>query len=131
MTAAPPFRLEKARESTGGPLFSQATKLLLPLFLVGSCRIPAKASCSRIDRISVATYFCGAMTDQPDNLVVTLLREMRGSLPRVEDKLDELVRRVSAVETNLAHVHVELAGHSARMDGMDNRIEKRLGLIDA
>ena len=74
------------------------------------------------------------MTDQPDKLVLTLLREMRGSLQRVEDKLDELVRRVSAVETNLAHVHVELAGHSARMDRMDNRldrIEKRLGLIDA
>lgn len=75
-----------------------------------------------------------SMTDQPDSLVLTLLRDMRGSLQRVEDKVDELVRRVSAVETNLAHVHVELAGHSARMDRMDgrlDRIEKRLGLVVA
>lgn len=74
------------------------------------------------------------MTDQPDSLVLSVRCDMRGSLQRVEVKLDELVRRVSAVETNLAHVHVELAAHSARMDRMDSRldrIEKRLGLVDA
>jgi hypothetical protein len=41
---------------------------------------------------------------------------------------------VGSVETNLAHVHVELAAHSARMDRIDgrlDRIEKRLGLVDA
>src|SRR5262249_1784701 len=87
-----------------------------------------------VDPAVVAPYFKGAMTDQPDNLVLSILREMRGSLERVEGKLDELVRRVSSVETNLAHVHVELANHSARMDRMDGRldpIETRLGLGDA
>ena len=64
-------------------------------------------------------------------MCLPLLREMRGSLQRVEGKLDELVRRVSSVETNLAHVHVELAGihvdlagHSARMDRIDGRLDR-------
>src|SRR6266702_4633791 len=129
--------LEKARESTGEVLFSQAEA---PLFLVGSCRIlprpPTRSGGIRrapaFDPAVFATYFAPIMIDQPDSLVLTLLRDMRGSLQRVESKLDELVRRVSSVETNLAHVHVELAGHSARMDRIDgrlDRIEKRLGLV--
>ncbi|MGZ5907844.1 MAG: hypothetical protein ACXWKQ_21040 [Reyranella sp.] len=131
--------LEKARESTGEVLFSQADA---PLFLVGSCRIlprpPTRSGGIRraavFDPVVFATYFGSIMTDQPDSLVLTILRDMRGSLQRVENKLDELVRRVSSVETNLAHVHVELAGHSARMDRIDgrlDRIEERLGLVDA
>jgi DNA repair ATPase RecN len=74
------------------------------------------------------------MTDQPENLVLAFLRDMHAGLERMEGKLDELVRRVGSVETNLAHVHVELAAHSARMDRIDgrlDRIEKRLGLVDA
>jgi hypothetical protein len=131
--------LEKARESTGEVLFSQADA---PLFLVGSCRIlprpPARSGrippAAAFDPAVFATYSAAIMTDQPDGLVLTLLRDMRGSLQRVESKLDELVRRLSSVETNLAHVHVELAAHSARMDRIDgrlDRIEKRLGLVDA
>jgi hypothetical protein len=138
--------LEKARESTGEVLFSQAKA---PLFLVGSCRIlprpPTRSGrippAAAFDPAVFATYFAAIMTDQPDGLVLTLLRDMRAGLERMEGKLDELVRRVSSVETNLAHVHVELAGlhvdmaaHSARMDRIDgrlDRIEKRLGLVDA
>lgn len=74
------------------------------------------------------------MTDQPDNLVLSLLRDMRAGQQRMEGKLDELVRRVSSVETNLAQVHVDLAAHAARMDRMDSRldrIEKQLNLVDA
>jgi len=74
------------------------------------------------------------MTDEPGKLVLTILRDMRASLQRVEGKVDELVRRVSSLETNLAQVHVDLAGHAARMDRMDgrlDRIEKRLNLVDA
>ena len=81
------------------------------------------------------------MTDEPGKLVLTILRDMRASLQRVEGKADELVRRVSSLETNLAQVHVDLAsvhvdlaGHAARMDRMDgrlDRIEKRLNLVDA
>ena len=131
--------LEKARESTCEVSFSQADA---PLFLVGSCRIlprpPTRSGrippAAAFDPVVFATYFSLIMIDQPDSLVLTLLRDMRGSLQRVESKLDELVRRVSSVETNLAHVHVELAAHSARMDRIDgrlDRIEKRLGLVDA
>jgi hypothetical protein len=138
--------LEKARESTGEVLFSQADA---PLFLVGSCRIlpkpPTRSGGIRraaaFDPVVFATYFALTMIDQPENLVLAFLRDMRAGLERMEGKLDELVRRVSSVETNLAHVHVELAGihvdlagHSARMDRIDgrlDRIEKRLGLVDA
>ena len=138
--------LENARESTGEVLFSQAEA---PLFLVGSCRIlprpPTRSGDIRraaaFDPVVFATYFALTMTDQPENLVLAFLRDMRAGLERMEGKLDELVRRVSSVETNLAHLHVELAGihvdlagHSARMDRIDgrlDRIEKRLGLVDA
>jgi uncharacterized coiled-coil protein SlyX len=74
------------------------------------------------------------MSDQPDNLVRGLLRDMRASQQRIEDKLDELVRRVSSLESNVAHLHVDMAAHAARMDRMDlrlDRIEKRLGLVEA
>jgi hypothetical protein len=131
--------LEKARESTGEVLFSQAEA---PLFLVGSCRIlprpPTRSGrippAAAFDPDVFATYFALIMTDQPENLVLAFLRDMHAGLERMEGKLDELVRRVGSVETNLAHVHVELAAHSARMDRIDgrlDRIEKRLGLVGA
>lgn len=128
-------------EGTDAAILPQVGKPSLPLFLVGSCRIPSRPRRLKIDRFAVATYVHRAMTDQPESLVPTLLREMRASFQRVEGKLDELVVRVSSVENNLAQVHVELAGihvdlaaHSTRMDRMDrrlDRIEKRLGLIEA
>jgi len=74
------------------------------------------------------------MADDPDNLVLSLLRDIRASQPRMESKLDELVRRVSSLEINLAQVHVDLAAQSARMDRIDgrlDRIDKRLNLVEA
>ncbi|CAN5163309.1 hypothetical protein BH10PSE6_BH10PSE6_02810 [soil metagenome] len=50
------------------------------------------------------------MSDSPDKLVLALLHDMRASQQRMEDKLDELVRRV-------------------RLDQRLDRIEKRLNLI--
>ena len=74
------------------------------------------------------------MADEPDNLVVSLLRDMRAGQQRMEGKLDELVRRVDSREANVAQLHVDMASHSARMDRIDarlDRIEKRLNLVDA
>jgi hypothetical protein len=80
MTAAPPFRREKRAESTGGALFPQANKPLFPLFLVGSCRITARPS----------------IPDQADDLILTLLLEMRATLQRIEERLDEFAASKSA-----------------------------------
>src|SRR5258708_4944164 len=81
------------------------------------------------------------MADQSENRVLALARDICASQHRIEDKLDELVSRISSLESNvaqihvdLASVHVDLASHSARMDRLDqrlDRIEKRLNLIDA
>lgn len=56
------------------------------------------------------------MSDSPGKLVLALLRDMRASQQRMEDKLDELVRRVSSLESNVAQIHVDLAIHSAQME---------------
>jgi multidrug resistance efflux pump len=74
------------------------------------------------------------MADDLDNLMLTLPRDMRASQQRMESKLDELVRRASSLEINLAQVHVDLAAQSARIDRIDgrlDRIEKRLDPVDA
>ncbi|MGD9885658.1 hypothetical protein [Reyranella sp.] len=74
------------------------------------------------------------MTGQPDNQILSLLLDIRDSMQRMEGKLDEFFRRPSPLATKRAQFHVDLAAHAARMDRMDerlDRIEKRFNLVDA
>ena len=81
------------------------------------------------------------MADEPDNLVLLHLRELRAGQDAMRETLADLVTRVGRVETVLAQVRVELAEvhtvlaeHSVKTDRIGarlDRIEKRLGLIDA
>lgn len=66
------------------------------------------------------------MIDAPDNLILALLRRADGKLDHVIEEVGDLKTRVTSLETQVAQIHVDFAGQSARMD----RIEKRLERIE-
>lgn len=66
------------------------------------------------------------MADEPDNIVLTLLRRMDAKLDRVLDDISDLKVRMTHVEEGLAGVNRRLD----RLDTRVDRIEKRLDLVD-
>jgi len=67
------------------------------------------------------------MADEPDNLVLAMLRKMDG-------KLDRLVEDVQDLKVRMTHVEEGLAGVNRRLDRLEvrvDRIEKRLDLVDS
>lgn len=74
------------------------------------------------------------MADDTDNLVLEHLRHIRRAVDRIEFDVGELKTRVSSLEAGLATVQVQLAGHSARFDRLEervSRIERRLELTES
>lgn len=67
------------------------------------------------------------MTDQPDNIVLALLRKIDQRTERMAEDLQDLKVRVTAVEEGLAGVNRRLDRLEIRVD----RIERRLELSDA
>ncbi len=65
------------------------------------------------------------MVDEPDNLVLHLLRKLDVKLDHIADDLGDIKVRMTQVETNLAGVHRRLD----RLDLRLERIERRLELI--
>jgi len=66
------------------------------------------------------------MADQPDNIVLALLRKIDQRTERMAEDLQDLKTRVTGVEEGLA-------GVNRRLDRLENRverIEKRLELSD-
>ena len=73
------------------------------------------------------------MTEETENLVLEMLRRMRASLDRIEVDVGDLKLRMSACETNLAQVQIQVAGMNGRLDRFDERlgrIERRLDLVE-
>ena len=72
------------------------------------------------------------MSENAENLVLQHLLHIRSAVGRIETRLDDLTLGVG--ETNLAHVQVQMAEQSVRLDRFDARlarIEKRLDLAEA
>lgn len=67
------------------------------------------------------------MADEPDNIVLALLRKIDQRTERMADDLQDLKVRVTAVEEGLAGVNRRLDRLELRVD----RIERRLELSDA
>jgi hypothetical protein len=67
------------------------------------------------------------MTDQPDNLVLALLRRIDDRTQRMADDLQDLKVRVTSVEEGLAGVHRRLD----RLEYRVERIERRLEITEA
>jgi hypothetical protein len=60
--------------------------------------------------------------ENAESLVLEHLRHIRGSVDRIEHRLDDLTTRAGHLETNLAHGQVLLAEHSVRFDHLEFRI---------
>ena len=67
------------------------------------------------------------MAEKPDNIILVMLR-------RIDARLERLVDDVQDLKIRMTHVVEGLAGVNRRLDRLEvrvDRIEKRLGLIDA
>ena len=65
------------------------------------------------------------MAEEPDNLVLQLLR-------RMDTKLDRVLEDVSDLQVRMTHVEEGLAGVNRRLDRLEarvDRIEQRLDLV--
>ena len=74
------------------------------------------------------------MAEEPESLILQMLRDMRASLSRIENDVGDLKLRMSAVEMHLAAQQAEIAGLNKRMDRFDERlgrVERRLELVEA
>ena len=67
------------------------------------------------------------MVDEPDNLVLRMLRSMDAKLDRVIEDVAELKTRVGILEAQYASI----SNRMDRIEGRLDRIEKRLSLVDA
>jgi len=67
------------------------------------------------------------MVDEPDNLVLQLLRRMDQKLDRISEDVGDLKVRMTSVEEGLAGVNRRLDRLEIRVD----RIERRLDLVDS
>ena len=73
------------------------------------------------------------MADEPDNLILQLLRRMDAKLDRVIEDVQDLKVRMTNVEERLAAVEMSIAGIQRRIDRVEqrlDRIEKRLDLVE-
>ena len=67
------------------------------------------------------------MAEKPDNIILVMLR-------RIDARLERLVDDVQDLNIRMTHVVEGWAGVNRRLDRLEvgvDRIEKRLGLIDA
>ena len=66
------------------------------------------------------------MAEEPENLMLVMLRRIDGKLDRVIDDVHDLKVRVTAVEEGLAGVQRRIDRVETRLD----RIERRLDLVE-
>ncbi|MGK9233692.1 hypothetical protein KXS07_19315 [Inquilinus limosus] len=75
-----------------------------------------------------------SMTDELDNLILVYLRRIDEKVDRVIETQQDHGRRLTSLEGQVAGLHADFAGQSARIDRIEarlDRIEKRLNLIEA
>jgi hypothetical protein len=74
------------------------------------------------------------MSDKPDNVVLEHLRHIRRGVDELRLEVTDLKTRATTVEITMGQIVTMLAGQSARMDRIDERlarVERRLELTDA
>jgi hypothetical protein len=75
-----------------------------------------------------------AMSEQPENIMLVYLRRLDAKMDRLTEGQLDLSGRVTSLERQVALLHGDFAGQSARLDRVDTRlerIERRLDLVDA
>jgi len=74
------------------------------------------------------------MPEEPDNLVLQILRRVETRLTGMETKMDRVLDDMHDLKVRVTHVEEGLAGVNRRLDRLDERIErveKRLTLVDS
>ena len=74
------------------------------------------------------------MTEATDNLVLEHLRHLRTGVDGLREDMQEMKRRMTSLESQVALLHGDFAGQSSRIDRLEvslERIERRLDLIPA
>ena len=74
-----------------------------------------------------------AMSDDRADLILNMLRAIRGKLDEHDRKFDEVIEGLGRVERELANLHVDFAGMHVRIDNVNqrlDRVERRLELVD-
>src|SRR6267154_250620 len=85
--------------------------------------------CAAVPRVRVAV-----MADDPNTIVLKLLRRLDVKMDRIFVEIQDVKRRITSLEGQVALLHGDFAGQSIRIDRIEerlDRIETRLGLIDA
>ena len=74
------------------------------------------------------------MAEQPDSIVIEMLKRIRASQERMELDITDLKVRVSSLELHQGQILTLLGGINQRLDRLDDRVarvERRLDLVDA
>ena len=74
------------------------------------------------------------MSDEPDSLVLRMLRRLDEKMDCLIDDVGDLKRRVTSLEQLVALLHTDVAGQSSRIDRIETRlerIERRLDLTES
>ena len=74
------------------------------------------------------------MSDEPDNLVLRMLRRIDEKLDRVLGELSDIKPRLTSLERQMGDFRVDMAGQAARLDRIDvrlDRIERRVDIVNA
>lgn len=70
------------------------------------------------------------MSDEPDNLVLELLRAIRAEGARTNEMVSDLGRRLTLLEIAVSNLAASEMGHYANFSLRADRIETRLDRID-
>ena len=73
------------------------------------------------------------MSDERTDLILNMLRAIRGKQDEHDQKFDEVITRLSSLERDFAGMKVDFAGMHARLDNISrrlDRVERRLDLVD-
>ena len=74
------------------------------------------------------------MVEEPSNIVLEHLRALRMGVDELQADMRDVKGRLTSLEVSTANLHGDFAGQSARIDRLDNRLERienRLSLRDA
>jgi archaellum component FlaC len=73
------------------------------------------------------------MVDEPDNLILRMLRQVDTKLDTLMERMHDLTARVGSVEDQLSGLRADFVRLEHRLDRFDERlqrIERRLDLIE-
>jgi hypothetical protein len=73
------------------------------------------------------------VSDERADLILNMLRAIRGKQDQHDQKFDEVITRLSAPERDFGGMKLDFAGVHARLDNIArrlDRVERRLELVD-